>query len=534
VVHFDDREPTIAAWAAAANIGKLDVEFRVHHASDGNWVWHRTKSLPVRDESGLAIEWLGSTTNISVYKSLQRRQAELLASAEHLAREMEAEIVRREQAETRLLHAAYHDDLTGLCNRAWFMDRLRHVPTGDGMPPSCSLLFLDLDRFKLINDSFGHQAGDLVLVQVGQRLQRCLYGQCTLARLGGDEFAMLVEGEGGVAAALLMAGRIEEAMRTPFAIGTQQVTTTCSIGLAHAAAEHSRFEDLVRDAGVAMYVAKVNGPGGYAVFTAAMRDKAADGLALEIDLRDALSQGGITLSYQPICNTDSSAIVGVEALVRWRHSKRGDVPPSLFIAAAERAGLIRNLGQWVIRTACEQVRAWHERYPSLKLNLSVNASAEELRDGRYLSDVQAILVATRIDPKRLQVEVTEGVFLRQPETTGEILDGLRTMGIRVALDDFGTGYSSLGYLSRYPVDTLKIDRSFVSGMLTHRSTRAVVDAIIRLGHAMELSVVAEGVEEEDQLLAMQESGCDLVQGYLLGRPLPAAELEAVLDRQERP
>ena len=531
VVHSADRERTIAAWTAAVENGELDVEFRLHRAVDGEWVWHRTTSLPVRDEAGRIIEWLGSTTDIQSYKNLQRRQAETMAAVERHARELQAEIERREQAESKLRHAAYHDDLTGLFNRAWFIDQFRQAQSGEGRREH-SMLFLDLDRFKLINDSFGHSVGDLLLRAVAERLQNCIAHEGMLARLGGDEFAFLVR-EGGVGAALRHATRIQDAMRRPFKVGAHEVTTTCSIGVAHSAPGHSKVKDLIRDAGVAMHDAKASGWGGCVVFTGAMRDRAASELRLQTELSHALSRGDFELRYQPICDVGGSAIVGVEALVRWRHVEYGDVSPSTFIPMAEKAGLIRSLGQWVFRKGCAQVRAWHERYPSIGLCLSVNASPDELRDSRYLQDVEEMLAATGFDPARLQVEVTESVFLQQTESTDDILDGLRRLGVRVALDDFGTGYSSLGYLSRYPVDTLKIDRSFVSGMLTQERTRAVVEGIIRLGHAMGISVVAEGVEEQDQLLTLQASGCDLVQGYLLAQPLLEDELEAVLDRQER-
>ena len=320
-------------------------------------------------------------------------------------------------------------------------------------------------------------------------------------------------------------------MAQPVGMDGREVTTTCSVGIAHAALGHSKGEELIRDASAAMYEAKANGPGGRATFTAAMREKADDVLALEADLRLGLSRNEFTLCYQPICGAQDTAILGVEALIRWHTAARGEVPPSVFIPVAEKTGLIRRLGQWMFRQACAQMSAWHDSYPSLNLYLSVNASGEELRDGNYLADVRDVMASTRLDPKRLQVEVTEGVFLRQPETTGEILDGLRTMGVRIALDDFGTGYSSLSYLSRYPVDALKIDRSFVSEMLTQHRTRAVVEAVIRLGHAMELSIVAEGVENDAQLQALRASGCDSIQGYLLSRPLPPGELQAVLGQQ---
>ena len=327
VVHPDDRERTLAAWAEAVGHGELDVEFRVHRAAGGSWVWHHTTSLPIRDEGGRIIEWLGSTTNIQSYKDLQERQAGLLDAANRHARELETEVVRREQAEARLLHTAYHDDLTGLRNRAWFMERFRQALRTGGAAPSCSLLFLDLDRFKQVNDSFGHPAGDTLLAEVGGKLQECLQTDETLARLGGDEFAALVEGADCIAASVRLAERIGDAMARPLRIGAREIVMTCSVGVAHAAAGHSRSDELIRDAGMAMYEAKANGPGGYAVFTTAMRDQMADGLLLETDLRHALSRGAFTLRYQPICDAGDRAIVGVEALIRWYHPERGDVPP---------------------------------------------------------------------------------------------------------------------------------------------------------------------------------------------------------------
>ena len=528
-VHPGDRERTIAAWDAATLHGELDVEFRLRRVFDGAWVWHRTTSLPLRDELGRIIEWLGSTTEIQAYKDLQAQQQELLEAAERHACDLEEEIAQRRRAEARLAHAASHDALTDLHNRAWFMQRLQQVMEGPGTAAlGCSVLFLDLDHFASVNDTLGHQAGDQLLIEVSQRLRACLGPRSTLARLGGDEFAVLVEDADDADTALRLAQQLAEAMRPPMWLGLQEIFLACSIGVAQAAAGAGTPEALMRDADVAMYWAKREDRGGYALFTQAMCDEAAGALALQTDLRRAVTRGEFVLHYQPICDAATRSLVGVEALVRWRHPERGAIPPTSFIPVAEQTGLIRDIGRWVLREACAQASAWHNRFPDFNLRLSVNVSGEELRHRRYLGEVQEILAETGLDPGQLQLEVTEGVFLRHPETAGEVLVGLRALGVRIALDDFGTGYSSLGYLNRYPVDALKIDRSFVAEMLAQPRTWAVVEAILRLGQAMDLAVVAEGVEEDAQLQALHDAGCDLVQGYLLARPLPVEEIEAML------
>ena len=529
VVHPGDCKRVILAWDAVLPHGELDVEFRVRRASDDVWVWHRTTSLPLRDEAGRIIEWLGSTTEIQAYKELQEQQRELLAAAERHAEELTAEVARRQEAEVQLRQTVFHDGLTGLCNRAGITDRLRRMLADRDSPgPGCALLFLNLDRFGEVNDSLGHQAGDRLLVEVAQRLEGCLHGQGTLARLGGDEFAVLVEGVSDTRSAVALARRIAETMQGSMWLGPQEVFCTCSIGVAHAMLRQLRPEQLMRDADVAMRRAKRHGPGSHAVFTEVMRDGVAGALALQTDLRNAVTRGELVLQYQPICDAATAGIVGVEALVRWRHPERGVVLPASFIPAAERTGLIRDLGRWVLREACAQVMAWHDRFPGLELQLNVNTSGRELRDRRFMVEVQEALAETGFEPRLLQLEVTEGVFLEQSEASGEMLNGLRALGLRIALDDFGTGYSSLGYLSRYPVDTLKIDRSFVAEMLHEPRAWTTVETIVTLGRTMNLAVVAEGVEEDAQLQALRAVGCGLVQGYLLGRPLPVEEIETAL------
>ena len=481
-VHPDDRDATVQAWGDAGPRGELEVEFRLRRARDGAYAWYRAAARPMRDGAGRIVEWLGTATVVQEYKDLQAAQDELLAAAERRAQALEAEVMECRRLEADLLHTAFHDGLTGTRNRAYLMDRLRHILDlpRDAEPP-CALLYFDLDRFSVVNNSLGHHAGDLLLVEVARRFQLCLRRTDLLARLGGDEFAVLVEDATGLDGLTSLARRLISALREPLQIGAQEVFTSCSIGLVVATDRHRMPEDLVRDADLAMYEAKRHRNGSFAVFNEAMHDRSAGGLALQTDLRHAIAQGGLVLHYQPICETDTGRMVGLEALVRWTDAARGAVPPSLFIPAAEEAGLIGDLGRWVLQDACVQMRAWRSRAPQLGLRLSVNVSGKELMDRRFVKEVRDTLAGAGLDPCALQLEVTEGVFLDQPEVVGEILDALRALGIRIALDDFGTGYSSLGYL-----------------------------------------------EDEAQLRLLRAAGCRLVQGYLFGRPMPAAGFEASL------
>ncbi len=532
VVHPDDQAHAVRAWDEAQPNGALDVEFRVWHAAAAHWVWHHTRSLPVREADGGIAEWLGTTTDIQSLKELQGRQETLLAEARHHARALEAEIGQRRLVEAELLYKAFHDDLTRLHNRPHFIGRLEAAlerRTRDaGL--RCAVLFLDIDRFSLVNDSLGHGAGDTLLVEVGRRLRGCAGPGTTLARLGGDEFALLVEGATtadvtGVAEAIL------GAIRQPLWLDSQEVFVSCSIGVVEAAAHHRTPESLLRDADIAMYQAKRHGAGRYAVFTESMHDGAVEALRLQTDLRNAVARGEFVLHYQPIRDAASSAIVALEALVRWRHPRRGLVAPDGFIAAAEESGLIREIGRWVLREACAQMVAWRRHFPGLAPTLSVNTSGAELRDPQFAQATRDVLADSGIDPRSVQIEVTESVFLHQPDLAGATLGSLRALGVRVALDDFGTGYSSLSYLDRYPMDAIKIDRSFVAQMPTRPRSVAIVHTIVALGRAMGLDIVAEGVEDEHQLRVLRDTGCAAVQGYLLGRPMPANDMTHLLARE---
>ncbi len=517
-VHPDDRPAALAAWEKAQDHGMLDVEFRVRRAADGAYVWHRTQSMPVRDEAGRIVEWLGTTTDVQDLK-------------DH-ARALESEIQERKRVEERLLYMAFHDDLTGLRSRAFLMDRLV-VALGAaeaGSQAGCAVLFLDLDRFKLVNDSLGHQSGDALLVQVASRLATCVRPQDTLARLGGDEFAIIVEDDQAAQTAVDTAARIIEAMRQPVMLGAREVFSSCSIGVA-ASAGHSVPETLLRDADTAMYFAKHTDSGGYAEFNSAMRDSAVEALELRTDLRNALARREFVLDYQPICDAQTKAIVGVEALIRWQHPTRGLVSPGYFIPVAEEIGLIKEIGRWVLQEACEQLGALRRAFPTLDLRMSLNASGEELRDQSFVTEMEETIGLLGIDPRSVQLEVTESILIRQPETAAEILRRIRQFGVRVALDDFGTGYSSLSYLDRYDINTIKIDRSFVSRLLTRPRTVAIVEAITRLAASIQLDVVAEGVEDEAELQILRDAGCRYVQGYLVGRPVSPATIATRLTRQ---
>jgi len=530
-VHPDDKGRTLEAWEGAVPHGELDTDFRVRRASDGTYIWHRTRSSPVRNAYGQIMEWLGSTTDVDELKCLQDRQSRLLDDLACHARQLEAEIAERRRVEDQLIYEAQHDMLTRLKNRGFLLARLRDtLGRGQGR---CSVLMLDLDRFKLVNDSMGHATGDLLLREVADRLTGVIRAVDILARFGGDEFAVLIADDGGASAAIAIASRIIEVVQQPFSLDGQDVFSSCSVGIVHVSSNYASPEAVLRDADIAMYHAKRHGPGDFAVFTEAMHEAAVEALHLRTDLRSALPSGELLVHYQPVCFADTGRIAGLEALVRWSHTQRGLVPPSTFVPIAEDAGLIGEIGQWVLRTACSQLREWQRAFPTAELTINVNSSAVELKRAGFVEGVRDILAETGISPEALQIEVTESVFLSAAERVDLVIRDLRRLGVRVALDDFGTGYSSLAYLERYQIDTIKIDQIFVRGLARRPRSLAVVETVLRMGKALGLTVVAEGVEEEEQLRALQEAGCSFVQGYLLGRPMEASAVTDFLAGQHQ-
>ncbi|MDQ3862777.1 MAG: EAL domain-containing protein, partial [Actinomycetota bacterium] len=438
----------------------------------------------------------------------------------------------RKALEVQLERQAFRDSLTDLPNRHLFMNRLGHAleRTRRRRGTKVVILFMDLDNFKVINDSLGHRVGDLLLVVVAQRLRRCLRPEDTLARFGGDEFVVLLEDVEKPVDALRVAGRITDELRRPFTVEGRELFVTASIGIALGDARAKDPQGLVQDADTAMYRAKEEGS-DYKVFDPAMYERAMERLELENDLRRALENEEFTIYYQPRFRLgQSDRIEGVEALVRWEHPNRGLLLPDDFVPIAEETGLIIPIGGWVIREACRQAKEWQERYPSEPpLSMCVNLSAGQVRRPSLLRDVGSILLETGLKANSLILEITEGALLKDTAMIATIFRELKALGVRLAIDDFGKEYSSLSYLGRLPLDALKIDDSFVESLGESPTNRTIVEAVISLTHSLGLEVVGEGVESAEQLERLRRMGCDLVQGYHLARPSPSEEVEWLLE-----
>jgi diguanylate cyclase (GGDEF)-like protein/PAS domain S-box-containing protein len=438
-----------------------------------------------------------------------------------------SDITERAQYEERLSQQAFHDALTGLPNRALFQDRLEHALRQRGQ--TVGLLFVDLDHFKVVNDSLGHDAGDQLLCDVAQRLAGCLRDGDTLARLGGDEFTVLMPDIADAQVAEAVASRIESRLEPPFELPGQSVFVTASIGIATGVALHDRSEALLRDADAAMYEAKAGGRARHAVFDPTMHTRAVTRLAIETDLRRAIDSDQLELHYQPIMWLEGNQIVGAEALVRWRRPDGTLVPPGEFIPVAEETGLIRPIGRWVLHEACRQLARWRSDLPQAAgLAMSVNISARQLQDASIVEDVESALHETGLDPGSLILELTESAVVESFEGASATLQKLRWMSVQLALDDFGTGYSSLSSLSRLPLDILKIDQSFVARLDQDAESRAIVYAIVSLATALGVRVTGEGIETASQLSTLIELDCNHGQGFLLGRPAIPDELAATL------
>jgi diguanylate cyclase (GGDEF)-like protein/PAS domain S-box-containing protein len=445
------------------------------------------------------------------------------------------DITDRTHVEQELARQAYEDDLTGLPNRVLFLDRLQvALARARRRRSGVAVLFLDLDRFKVINDSLGHEPGDRLLTAVARRLEGALRPEDTVARFGGDEFTVLCEDLTSTVEPIGIAERISRALATPFLLDDREVFLTASIGIAVAPDQAATADALLRDADAAMYRAKERGRARFEVFDDATRERAMARLETEHDLHRAVDRDELCLRYQPIVDLESGRVTGVEALIRWQHPRRGMVEPTGFVPLAEETGLIVPIGEWVLAEACRQVGDWRRRgiLPA-HFSVSVNLSAGQLGQPRLRQVLDNALQESGIDPASLWLEITESAVMDDADAAIATLRDFKERGLCLSIDDFGTGYSSLSYLKRLPIDALKVDRSFVAGLGIDTEDHAIAEAVVTLAHTLGLGAVAEGVETPAQLSELRTLGCDSAQGFYFSRPVDAVDVEALLQRQPR-
>ena len=503
MVHPEDRERMQAEDKRTVEPGDVvSTEYRVVRR-DGRIIWVRNESVAVEDEVSQSRYWQGFMVDIT----------------------------ERKRLEDELVYRAFHDPLTGLANRAMFLDHLEHALVSaqwrDGL---VAVLFLDLDNFKVVNDSLGHEMGDQLLVAVSRRLKRCLRSTDTLARFGGDEFTILLEYTSGGDGAEKIAERITRELRVPFNIEGHLIFMSTSIGISQSDVVGREVKDLLRAADIALYRAKDNEKARYEIFEPSRDAHAMERLELEKDLSKAIEREEFKLHYQPVFSLQANQIVAMEALLRWEHPERGTMLPANFIPLAEETGLIVPIGRWVLEEACSQVCEWQERYPSdPPLIMGVNISLRQFQHPGLVEDVTRVLRETGLEPVNLALEITESVAMHDVDSTVTTLEKLKSLGVWLVIDDFGTGNSSLSYFtSQFKMEHLKLDGSFVRSFLEDPANPAIIPGLINFAHAVGLRVIAEGVETASQLQRLRKMGCEFIQGYYVSKPLPPAAARELL------
>ncbi|NCJ07049.1 EAL domain-containing protein [Synechococcales cyanobacterium C] len=506
LVHPQDRNRVVQEYARLAQKGSVRMRYRIVRLdSEIRWLKHRSQISYAPDGTAIRID--NTISDITV----------------------------QQRIEAQLRHDALHDGLTGLPNRTLFMERIDQAIKHNQRHPEdlFAVLFIDLDRFKLVNDSLGHGVGDHLLITIGQRLQTCLRSADTLARLGGDEFTILLEDVQEMTEVIQLAERLLAELAHPLTLQGQTLVVGGSIGIVFNTSGHDTATMLLRDADIAMYRAKNQGKGRYAIFDQVMYDQTLKRLEIESDLRQAVEQSAFFLCYQPIFNIQSGQLYGFEALIRWQHPQKGLVSPADFIPTAEETGLIIPIGKWVLREACRQLRTWQVQFPEIPdLKLSVNLSGKQIQDPTLLTTIDQILAESGLDGSCLRLEITESMLMDSGEDSSHLLLQLRDRSILLSIDDFGTGYSCLSYLRRLPVNTLKVDRSFVDQMTQDVESYEIVRTVITLAHTLGMTVVAEGVETAAQIEALQDLDCEFAQGYFFAKPLQQQVVEAALERYQ--